>query len=170
MAKITIEIDTHDADAHDEAILAVVATYATARSTDTAYQVTGEHQEYRDAIPITPEPAPAPKTRGKKAAAAPATDSGIFVPTATPAAATEAASLFAPPSSTPSSLNGANGGEVTLPMINALLVQLLAPGSSHNAEDLTVIVKEVTHDEAISPKHCDPKYWPEIYERFQALV
>jgi hypothetical protein len=167
MAKITIEIDTNgDLTIHDEALLLLLATFATARTTDTAVAQTAHPQT---AHPQAETPAIAPKAARKKVAptngAQPAEE-----PKTTSGSATGASGLFAvgDPGQKISSEPSVDG-EVTLPMLNALMIRLLAPGSEHNAEELTAIVKEVTHDTAISPKHCDPKFWPEIHARFEAL-
>lgn len=172
MAKITIEIDTHDdLDDRDNALLAVLGQHmkvvkalspealkenlAVTKDAIAAYDAGKE-----DRAALAAEPAPVRKGRAKAAVAA--MEAGNK--------AVSDALFGAPPRDNENAAASANGADVTLPMINNLLVQLLAPGSGHNAEELTEIVKEITNDEAISPKHCDPKYWPEIHARFTALA
>jgi hypothetical protein len=178
MARITIELNTDDNPDDIRILRAVAAAFGASGDTDASIEAYRAAEEADNERPVRTNcdtfreagPAAAPKSRRGKASAALATSPE---PSTDSADAGSSATTDAGPreivEQTPAPTTEPDGDAVTLPMINALLVKLLAPGTGHNAEKLTGIVKELTEGTAISPKHCDPKYWPAIYAAFQAL-
>ena len=174
MAKVTIEIDTHDTDDIDIAILAALnpgghEVLPQAPHQEAEPATYGTEAPYEDEQTVDPTPAAeAPKRTRRTKAQIEADNAAAQATPADGSAGSAASGPTATETAPPAETASMPASDVTLAMINDRLRDILGRDNGTGVKCME-IVKRITNGQSTSPKHCDPQFWPAIYNALEAL-